>query len=145
MAAWTVAGLRVSPSTALSSLPIMVPDKQHVQPAFDARRGAYRTTHNDDERPWPAGTTTVLAITALTGVDPTDRLPLAGAVDPDTLNTHVRRTAGDAEVSFEFHGHDVTVRDDGYIELRSVDGQENRPHDRPHVDDQSTSSTNSCD
>lgn len=110
-----------------------------VQPEFDSRSGVFRTTH-DTDCPWPASTTTVLALGSLTGVEPTDMLPLAGAVNPDTLNHHVQREASEAEISFEFHGYDVTVRGDGHIEFESIDGRESGPHDPDHFDKHGTGS-----
>lgn len=120
------------------------PYQQHVHPEFDARMNVYRTTHEAD-RPWPASTTTVLALAELTGVDPTDMLPLAGSVDPDTLNAHVQGNASDAELSFEFHGYDVTVRGDGRIEFEPVDGQGRGHSEYPHVEQQRARSTHACE
>lgn len=110
-----------------------------VQPEFDSRSGVYRTTH-DTDCPWPASTTTVIALGRLTGVEPTDMLPLARAVDPDTLNHHVQREASEAELSFEFHGYDVTVRGDGHIEFESEYG-ESRPPDPDHYGQDGTVSS----
>lgn len=118
---------------------MFAPYNSSVQPEFDSRSGVYRTTH-DTDHPWPASTTTVLALGRLTGVEPTDMLPLAGAVNPDTLNHHVQREASEAELSFEFYGYDVTVRGDGHIEFESVDGRESGPHDSDHFDQLGTDS-----
>lgn len=123
---------------------MIAPYKQHVQPEFDSQMDVYRTTH-DDGRPWPASTTTVLALADLTGVNPTDMLPLAGAVDPDTLNAHVQRNASDAELSFEYHGYGVTVRGNGCIEFEPVDGQGNGVSEHSQFDQQRTRSTHVCE
>ena len=123
---------------------MMAPYRQPVQPAFDARTGVYRTTH-DDDRPWSASTTVVLALAEVTGIEPTDMLPLAGTVDPDALDSHVRYNDNDIAVSFEFHGYDVTVRGDGLIELEPADGQEVESHDRPQSDHQRTWNSDSCE
>lgn len=120
------------------------PYQQHVRPEFDAQKDVYRTTH-DADRPWPPSTTTVLALAELTGVEPTDMLPLAGTVDPDTLNTHVQGNASDVELSFEFHGYDVTVRGDGCIEFEPVDSQGRGHSEYPQANQQRTRSTHACE
>ena len=91
-----------------------------VRPEFDPESECHHVRH-DTESDWEASTTLVLSVGSLTDEDPTDMLPLNRAVDPDVLNNHVRGSARGAELSFQFHGHDVTVHDDGRIELSSLD------------------------
>ena len=107
--------------------------KRTVRPEFDSRKGVYRITHESD-RPWPVSTTAVLAISSVTGDEPTDMIPLATVVDPDVLNSHVQHNTGDAKLSFEYHGYDVTVRSDGLIEFDSPYGREMGSQEATHVD-----------
>lgn len=91
-----------------------------VRPEFEPRSGVYRVNHDADGS-WPVSTTLVLAIGSLTGDDPKGMLPLNRAVDPDVLEHHVGTRTRGAELSFEFHGYRVTVRDDGRIDLLPLD------------------------
>lgn len=93
----------------------------HVRPEFDPESGSHRVRH-DTETEWEASTTLVLSLCSVAGDDPTEILPLNRAVDPDVLNGHVRGHARGAELTFQFHGHDVTVHDDGRIEFSPLDG-----------------------
>ena len=90
-----------------------------VNPRFDPGSRTYRVHHNPDN-PWALSTTLVLSLSSLTGDDPTEMCPLNRVVDPDVLESHVRGRNRGAHVSFDFHGYDVTVRDDGRIELDSI-------------------------
>lgn len=94
-----------------------------VRPEFDPRTETYVVDHDCDSA-WDVTTTLVYSLSSLTDVEPTEMRPLGYAVDPDGLDTHVRSGSEDATVSFEFHGHRVTVRGDGQIEfapLQDVD------------------------
>lgn len=104
----------------------------------------YRVSH-DKDTPWPASTTTVLALAELTGVEPTEMLPLAGAVNPDMLNHHVQRKANESELSFEAYGYDITVHGDGHMEFESVHGQETGHHNPAHFDQHGEKSSRGCD
>lgn len=68
-----------------------------------------------------ASTTIVLSLETITGDEPPQMLPLNRAIDPDVLESHVRGRDRRAELSFEFHGHQVTVRDDGRITFSPLD------------------------
>jgi hypothetical protein len=88
-----------------------------IEPALDSGTGTIGV-HYSEHTPWPASTTVVLGIASLTGQEPTSLRPLHGAVDPDTLNQHVRDDWDrDATLSFEFHGYRVTVGGGGHIEF----------------------------
>lgn len=91
-----------------------------IRPEFDAQTGTHRVVHDPDS-PWEASTTLVLAISSVTGEEPTDMLPLSRAVDPDVLNRHVGGRDRGATLSFEFDGHRVSVEDSGRIEFTAVD------------------------
>lgn len=91
-----------------------------VRPEFDPPSGTYRVDH-DPDCPCTASTTVVLALASLTEADPLDMLPLHRAVDPDALEHHVCGRGRDARLSFEFHGHHVTVRSDGHIKFAPLD------------------------
>lgn len=94
-----------------------------VRPEFDPRSEAYRV-HHDTDSSWTVSTTLVYALSSLTGNEPRQLLPLNRAVDPDVLEYHVRGRNRGADLSFEFHGHHVTVRDDGLIEFSPLDEQD---------------------
>lgn len=98
---------------------------RRVEPVYDPGGGTYRLKH-DPESHWPPSTTLVLAVASLTGTEPGEMLPLHGAVDPAILDRYVGSGSGTggANVSFEFHGYEVTVRADGGIELAPEDGRE---------------------
>lgn len=91
-----------------------------IRPEFDPRTGTHRVDH-DPESPWEASTTLVLAISSVTGEEPTEMLPLSLAVDPDVLNKHVGGRDRGATISFEFDGRQVSVHDSGRIEFTAVE------------------------
>lgn len=92
-----------------------------IRPEFDPSSGDYRVDY-DPQSACSVSTTIVLAVSSMSEVDPLDMLPLYSAVDPDALEHHVRGRDRDARLSFEFHGHHVTVHGDGRIEFAPVDG-----------------------
>lgn len=94
-----------------------------VRPAFDDSSETY-TLSLDADSPGDAPSTLVLSICSVTGADPRALRPLSRAVDPDVLANHVRGGVRGATLSFEFHGHDVTVRDDGRVEFAPLDEPE---------------------
>lgn len=51
-------------------------------------------------------------------------LPLNRAVDPEALECHVRERNRGSQLSFEFHGYRVTVRDDGQVCFSPLGDQE---------------------
>lgn len=91
-----------------------------IQPEFDPQTGTHLVDHDADS-PWEASTTLVLAISSVTGEEPTEMLPLSLAVDPDVLNRHVGGRDRGATLSFEFDGHRVSVEDSGRIEFTAAD------------------------
>lgn len=102
--------------------PLLATSETTMHPEFDPRADVHRIEH-ESESPWPVSTTIVLALSSLTGIEPTAMLPLYRAVDPDALSHHVQGRDRDAELSFEHHGYQVTVRGDGHIEITSNDSQ----------------------
>lgn len=90
-----------------------------VRPEFDPRTGTYAVDHDRDST-WDATTTLVHSLSSLTDDDPREMRPLGYAVDPDAIDAHVRRGNEDATLSFEFHGHHVTVSGDGQIEFEPL-------------------------
>ena len=55
----------------------------------------------------------VRAVATVRGVDPTDlRTPLFEVIDPDALDRLFESPADDLTVSFQYHGHDVTLTAD---------------------------------
>lgn len=65
----------------------------------------------------------VEAVATASDREPTAIEPLYGSVDPDALDALVRSNGtdsedGDASVSFEHAGHDVTVHNDGSVVVR---------------------------
>lgn len=94
-----------------------------VDSEFDPDSGAYTVYHAPDSS-WKVTTTVVHSISELTGYEPTQMLPLNRAVDPDVLESHVRGRDRGAQLSFEFHGYHVTVRDDGEIRLSPLEERE---------------------
>lgn len=61
-------------------------------------------------------------VASATDSDPSELPPLYGSIDPDALDALVGRMAA-GEIRFEYAGHDVSVRDDGSIDL--VERQDN--------------------
>lgn len=100
-----------------------ITDNESVQPEFDPRTETYQVRHDSDNA-WRLSTTLVLSLSSLTGDDPVQMFPLHRAVDPDVLNSHVSDRDRGSRLSFEFHGHDVTVRDDGQIAFVPLDERE---------------------
>lgn len=90
-----------------------------VRPEVDDRSET-DTPSLDGERPGDGRSTLVLSICSVTGAEPRQLSPLSRAVDPDALAGHVRGRERGATLSVEFHGHDVTVRDDGRLEFAPV-------------------------
>ena len=89
---------------------------ENVHPEFDPRTETYQVYHDSDSS-WEASTTLVLSLSSLTDDAPQQMHPLSSVVDPDVLNGHVRSQNQDATLSFEFHDHRVTVRQDGRIQF----------------------------
>jgi|AntRauMinimDraft_4_1070384.scaffolds.fasta_scaffold00019_76 hypothetical protein len=87
-----------------------------VRPDFDPRTGTHTVDHDCDSA-WDASMTLIHSLSSLTDDDPMEMRPLGYTVDPDVLDAHARSGNEDATLSFEFHGHRVTVRGDGQIEF----------------------------
>ena len=97
-----------------------------IVPESDPYSEIYRVYHDADS-PWKISTTLVLSLQSLTKDEPTEMRPLNRAVDPDVLECHVQGQNRGAELTFEFHGHRVTVRDDGRITFSPLgEGEPNR-------------------
>lgn len=94
-----------------------------VRPAFEPDSETYYV-YDDPDSSWTVTTTLVLALGSLTGDEPSQMLPLNRTVDPDVLDSHVHGRTRGSQVSFDFHGYHVTVRDDGRIEFTPLDEQE---------------------
>lgn len=94
-----------------------------VHPEFDPQAESYQVYH-DANSSWDVSTTLILSLSSLTGDGSTQMPPLHRAIDPDELQLHVRGRTNGAHVTFEFHGHEVTVHDDGLIEFTPLDEQE---------------------
>lgn len=66
----------------------------------------------------------VSAVATAEGVDPCDLSPLYSAIDPDALerllSTGDRAGGAALEVTFEYHGYDVTVTPDATVELSAL-------------------------
>lgn len=77
---------------------------------------------HDRECPWPISTTLVLALSDLTGMEPTAMLPLNRAVHPDVLEHLVDGRVRGSALTFEHHGYRITVNDDGKIQFVNVNG-----------------------
>ena len=93
--------------------------ENEVRPEFDPHSERYHV-HHDTDSTWKASTTIVLAIKNLVS-DDARMLPLTQAVDPDVLESHLQGRIRGAQLSFEFHGHEVTVRDDGDITITPLE------------------------
>lgn len=97
-----------------------------VRPQFDSGSGIYEVRHEADSA-WEVSTTLVLALSSLTDATPREMRPLYRVVDPDVLHGHVDGQNADATLSFEFHEHHVTVRDDGLLTFRPLRDCEHTP------------------
>lgn len=94
-----------------------------VRPTYDPRTGNYET-HHDTATSWNVSTTVVLSLGSLTGDDPKEMYPLGRAIDPEALNRHISDRNDDADLSFEYHGHHVTVHTDGRLRFAPLRGCE---------------------
>ncbi|AGB16808.1 hypothetical protein Halru_2221 [Halovivax ruber XH-70] len=94
-----------------------------VRPEFDPGSNGFQVSHDTDWS-WTVTTTLVFSLSSITTVAPTDMLPLNRAVDPDVLDQHVRGRDRGAELTFEFHGYRITVRDSGHITFSSLEDQQ---------------------
>lgn len=68
----------------------------------------------------PASLSVVARVAAREGVDETELLPLFDAVDPDALDKlfeTAHRNVSTVEVTFSYHGYEVTVTGDGAVHL----------------------------
>jgi Halobacterial output domain 1 len=63
----------------------------------------------------------VREVATRTDVQPTELPPLYDFIDPDALDTVVRSTDSDLELSFRFAGYRVTVEGDESIRVRQDD------------------------
>lgn len=109
-------------SSSMLMLTVTPPPREETMPGYaveyDEETDRYHLTFSweDDEVVTEA---VVYAIAAVTDVDPTDLPPLAANIDTDALNRILRptgdRDAGDAHVSFEYYGYEITVYSYGRI------------------------------
>lgn len=91
-----------------------------VRPEFDAQSGTYRFSYDTDSST-SVSTSLVLSLCSLTDDEPTQMRPLSRAVDPDVLESHVESRDRGSNLTFEFHGHRVTVQDGGQVEFSPID------------------------
>lgn len=79
-------------------------------------------TDDNDTSPERASLRVLYAVAASRGVDPTElRTDLYSVIDPEALDRLVGMESTTLEsVSFEFEGHDVTVRGDGQVLVDDV-------------------------
>lgn len=95
-----------------------------VRPSGCPTGGAFHLVHQPESPP-PVSTAIVVAVSSLTGLEPTHMRPLNDVVDPDALNRHVDEIRNrSAVLSFEFHGYRVAVRGDGHVEFTAVEESE---------------------
>lgn len=95
---------------------------------YDSVGGTYHAVHDWDECESIA-LTVISAVSAVTNTPPLEMEPLFDAVDPDALNSLLRRnsdaaTRSGVTVSFRFEGHEVTADASGEV---LVDVSEPRP------------------
>lgn len=83
---------------------------------FDATAGAHRVSLYADERTVRPSTAVVEVIAALAGRRPEELEPLYATVDPDALDTLLRRADGDGggeraavSISFAYAGYEITL------------------------------------
>lgn len=60
------------------------------------------------------------AVSSAEGVGPTDLPPLFEAIDPEALDALFRSDA-DVEVTFDYQGYEVTVRDGANVVVRRLE------------------------
>ena len=87
-----------------------------VQPVFDATAVCYRYQH-DAESPVPPSTAVVLAVGSITDERPRAMPVLRETIAPETIDTLVSDTGTTGTLSFEYHGHSVTVDASGNLRL----------------------------
>ena len=94
-------------------------DSSRQRAVSTADRDVYSVQHDwADET--PIGTTVVKAVSAVSGVRPTDLEPLHGVLDTDALERLFRPTTNGPRpqqnyVHFPVSGHDITVYADGVV------------------------------
>ena len=97
----------------------------------DPETDTYRTTYSYPSE--PPSIAVPLAIQALTGNGVTDLEPMHQVVDvdPDALDDVFRPTASgderEADLTFTYHGYEVTVKGYGRVVLRSLEPRRDDP------------------
>jgi len=100
------------------------PPQRRETVEYDAEDDIYRTSFQAGQLPPSAAI--VDAIAELTGREPGELIPLYESVDADALDALVRSTLsaehrGDTQVSFRYHGYDITVQSYGVVTLDAVE------------------------
>lgn len=90
--------------------------------SFDAETGAYRVPFDCQEGE-QLSMAIVTAVADIADVDPTDMEPLYDQIDPESLDRLFDTPVSDVGVSFTFHGHEVTVKQHGYIVVQPLDSR----------------------
>lgn len=86
---------------------------------YHAEDNVYRAIYNHSEQ--PASAAVVSAVAAASDTDPLDMDPLHSTIDTDALNalaTPRDVSNSDAHLTFEFHGHKVTISKFGRLKIR---------------------------
>lgn len=98
------------------------------QPPASLSRGTYLHSMNDENVERESGMSgspserLVLEIADRAGVEPTALPPLYETVDPEALNTVLRKES--CRVSFEYAAHEVTVNGSGHVTIDKIDRHE---------------------
>lgn len=90
---------------------------------YNSDGDTYRTEFARSERPSMA---VVKAIAAITGRPQDELEPLFYAIDPEALDSLFQPAVegehrGDVDVSFTYHGYEVTVHSYGIVDVRPVE------------------------
>ncbi|MFC7096458.1 HalOD1 output domain-containing protein [Halobaculum marinum] len=73
------------------------------------------TLRFDPDEPDALVTAVVEATARASGTDPLAMAPLTDTIDPEALGQLVRTTSADSVITFDYYGHEVTVRGDGLV------------------------------
>ena len=86
------------------------------RPKYDRDAECYRY-HFDPESTVKPSTAAVLALGSITGEHPREMPVLSDSINPESLNYHISNKPSNRTLTFEYHGHTVTVNSTGDVEF----------------------------
>lgn len=104
------------PATPTLTHPPSNTQEQHELLSYDTDTNSYQAPFEEDTE--SVSLAVVSAIAAVTETPPTDIPQLGAAIDTDALDTLMEPPGGANQVSFTFHDCEVTVKNNGTIDVR---------------------------